>query len=150
MALKRIAIWCAALLVLAAAGAFLVLRPAPRGGAEPNIDGLKGVLERSASNTLSAPEVTNEKLTVFAAKEGIARKTDEIIRMASDAGGTAMKSTTAEGDPEVLASIPASQAAKFIEAVTGKASQMLVPSVQGAKELIDVIITSSAISTPSP
>jgi len=147
MTVKRIVVIFSVLLVSAAA--FLRLRaPAPSGPA-PNIEALKDVLERSARASLPAPDVTNEKLTILVAKEAVAGETEKIIRLASEAGGTAFKSTTS-GDPEVLASIPAGQAARFVEAATGKASPIIVPADPAAKELIDVEIMSSAISSPAP
>jgi len=147
MAVKRIAMIFSVLLVSAAA--FLRLRAPARSGPAPNIDALKDVLERSASNSLPAPDVMNGKLTILVAKESVASETERIIRLASQAGGTAFKST-ASGDPEVLASIPAGQAARFVEAATGKTNPVTVPADPAAKELFDVVIMSSAISSPAP
>jgi hypothetical protein len=153
MTLKRIVAVILATLVLAVvlgvvfAGLLLVRSPAPRQEAAPNIDGLKDVLERSARASLAAPDVTNAKLTVFAPKEAVEGETERIVRLASEAGGTAIRNTKG-GEPEVLASIPDAQTGKFIRAVTGKAGG--IPGSSGGQELIDIVITSSAISTPAP
>lgn len=134
-------------LVLAGAAAFFLLRHAQRPGAVPNIDGLKAVLETSASNALPGAGIESEKLTVYVAKEAVAAETQRILRLAGDAGGTAFQT----GDqPEILASIPAGKAERFIQSVTGRPAAARATADSGGKELVDVVIQTSAVSTPAP
>ena len=138
--MKRLAV----LATLACLAVLVVLFwPKPRPAA--NIDALRGVLEKSALESMPAPDVTSDKLRVTCGVAGMEEETARVIKFAKEAGGTAFKSKSGSGETEILASIPSAHGAAFRQAVTGTAPK-IAATPEGAAELIDIIVSGSSSS----
>lgn len=133
----------ATLAVLACFGLLIVMFW-PRPKAVANIGALRGVLEKSASESMPAPDLTSGKIRVNCPVAEMDSQAARIIKMAADAGGTAFRSKDASGGAEILASIPSSRAAAFRSALTGGSTGGSEATPGDATELIDIILSGSA------
>lgn len=154
-------------LVAAAVGAalivigLLVFAPGDRKSrskSEPNIDVLKGVLKKSAEEALPPPTVATDELVLDVPSPQRDAEIERIVAVAMQLGGTALRTESTEGAPEVLAQIPVENASAFRRQINGEeASGAPKPATEGeTTELIvvrfrtNVAAESAAESPTSP
>ena len=107
--------------------------------AEPNIDALKVVLEKSARTVLPTPTVATGELVLDVPSDRRDREIDRIVAIATKLGGTALRSESAEGALEVLAQIPVGNAAAFRTEVSGRES-VASPRIPPEGETTELIL----------
>jgi len=111
----------------------------------PSIDALSAALERTASQTLTAPPLANERVTLTVKPEQIDARVVEVFKAASAAGGAAIRSVNAQGQVLILATIPENNADAFEAAIRTESSAMAKPTL--SSRLIEVLMV---FPTPSP
>jgi hypothetical protein len=122
----------------------------------PSIDGLSAALERSADKTFAAPSLNDDQFIVPARPGQTAGQTRAIETLVTSAGGTAVDSTTPQGDISILAQIPQDRLLPVRTALerihAREQGPQPVPSSSGAAStplLIEVLIENTSPS-PSP
>lgn len=112
--------WCyalamAAVLIVAAAIVLGTLQRqwAARRRSAPDIGGLAERLRETAEKKLAAPALASEQIRISAPRGEIEPRAKAVIDAAIGAGGTAVKTTAADGSAIVLARIPGRNAKLF-------------------------------------
>ncbi len=82
---------------------------------EPNIDALKQMLERRAEEALPLPSVSDDRIVLFTTPARFDSEVERVVGIATDLGGTALRS----GEEEVLAQVPIENVPEFRARVTG-------------------------------
>jgi hypothetical protein len=121
----------------------------------PSIDGLSAALQRSADQTLAAPSLASEQVSL-PANPGpnpghIDAQVAEILQAASAAGGVALRSLNAQGQVSILATIPDNNMAAFKATLRHEKPPMEKPSA--STSLIEVVLVNAAEKTaasPTP
>jgi len=108
----------------------------------PSIDGISAALQRYADKTLAAPPLANEQIMLPAGADE-----REVRRLASAAGGAAIRAASPQGQVSLLAMIPENNIEAFKAALRKEKVPMDSPST--TTRLIEVIIGSAAAS-PTP
>jgi len=117
----------------------------------PSIDGLSAALQRSADQTLAAPSLASEQVSLPANPGHIDAQVAEILQAASAAGGVALRSLNAQGQVSILATIPDNNMAAFKATLRHEKPPMEKPSA--STSLIEVVLVNAAEKTaasPTP
>jgi len=132
--------------ILAIACAFFPACRHRKPPAVPNIDALTATLKKSAEQTLPAPSLAREQITIDDAPDRVEKRAQQIIDAATKSGGTAVKMTNQDGSISLLAKIPDANSAAFLGAARGE-SQSISTNADSAistsgteSELIDIHI----------
>lgn len=113
----------------------------------PSIDGIAAALQRTADQTLAAPSLASEQVTISVKPGQAGAEATEALQEASAAGGVGIQSSTADGGISILATVPENNAEAFKAALRHEKAVMATPSSN--TRLIEVLIEKAAAS-PAP
>lgn len=113
----------------------------------PSIEGLTAALEKTAEQSIAAPSLANEQITLPAPAGQADAAAASVVEAAAAAGGAAIRSTSAQGQFSVLVTLPENNAEAFKAALRHEKAAMAKPSA--SSRLIEVLIITSAAS-PTP
>jgi hypothetical protein len=122
----------------------------------PSINGLSAALERSADKTLALPSLDDDQFIVPARPGQTGDQTREIEALVNRAGGTALDSTTPQGDISILAQVPQNRVLLFrsaLERIHGRelgAEPVPLVSGTGSSPLLIEVLIENTSPSPSP
>lgn len=114
----------------------------------PSIDVLDAALRRSAEQTLPAPTLASEQVSLSVPPAQADARAAEIIEAASAAGGAAIRSPEAGGRTSILATIPENNVDAFKAATRHEKAAMEKPFA--STRLIEVLLENQPVPSPSP
>ena len=91
---------------------------APPAASAADLAGLNESLARTAEKNLPAPTLASEKIDIPSPAGELNARAEEVMRIVSAIGGTALKGDAPAGEERVLAYIPQEEIEKFRKAVT--------------------------------
>ena len=114
----------------------------------PDIGGLTDVLKKTAEKTLAPPALVNEQIVIAAPRGDIEARAKQVIDAAIETGGTAVKTTSADGSATVLTQVPNLNADFFRGLVRGEQRTKPTAVREGDMTLIEVLISPPEASPP--